>query len=247
MHHARGAVPPAVRPLASGFTLVELLIVIGIIALLLSITLPSLGHARRQAKLVQCASRLKQCYTVIYNYCQDHRGAMPFEVKVDDPEIARYNTTDLLLPYAGNNRDFFRCPEDRGDMLDPTPLCERPIFGASFKYEGRSFSHLRHKTLGNKPLVRRWDNVTQGIEEKPPKDAQEAAKRRSWSYWQVHMMRDYVMPWEEGQEKKKEGLKLRKFHLDAANVLMASGNVTPVRTIEEWKALRGEATEDEKK
>jgi prepilin-type processing-associated H-X9-DG protein/prepilin-type N-terminal cleavage/methylation domain-containing protein len=60
-----------------GFTLVELLVVIGIIALLISILLPALNRARQSAQAIACAANLKQFGLGYQMYCDQNKGELP--------------------------------------------------------------------------------------------------------------------------------------------------------------------------
>src|SRR5256885_12401325 len=59
------------------FTLVELLVVIGIIAVLVGILLPVIRNAREQAVSLQCLSNLRACGQLIYLYANQNRGMIP--------------------------------------------------------------------------------------------------------------------------------------------------------------------------
>jgi len=111
------------------FTLVELLVVFGIIALLMSILLPALGKAREHARQVKCANNERQLYYALLMYCGDNKGRLPIFPRVEDNNlmspylgIIELQLVQLdyahgmFIPYMGGNvlsrEQAFNCPTD---------------------------------------------------------------------------------------------------------------------------------------
>ena len=105
-----------------GFTILELLVVIGLIALLLGILLPTLGMARATARTVVCASNLRQTAMACRDYADRNRGFGP---AIGWPWSAWPNWGVVALEYAREQRTHAADPFENagGEPPDSIIVC----------------------------------------------------------------------------------------------------------------------------
>lgn len=146
-----------------GFTLVELLVVIGVIALLISILMPALNGARNAARQVQCQSNFKQIYNAVLFYSNQNKGLLPYNSHPTgwDPAY-EINTTNGVIFFeltqlmggidadrmsrTATLSDVFRCPEIRG--TDEAGLVWAPGLSRSVLFHPRAFPNVDMITGG---------------------------------------------------------------------------------------------------
>lgn len=108
-----------------GFTIIELLVVIGIIGLLVSLLLPALQSAQQSARQTQCAAQLRQLGAALTIYANENRGAMPawsgwhtFPRGSDDMPGPAW-TEELTPMFASPDSRLYNCPSflpERGQV-----------------------------------------------------------------------------------------------------------------------------------
>lgn len=131
---------------SKAFTLVELLVVIGIIATLIALLLPALSGSRKAAQTLLCASNVRQICTAMLGYASDNRGRFPPNVAA---QMTYWYDKDRVGEWFSQNASgiagggALTCPEDEGSWrsysmnhwasskVDTTPLLRRQVWSAN--------------------------------------------------------------------------------------------------------------------
>ncbi len=211
-----------------GFTLIELLVVVAIVALLISILLPSLRHAREQGKRVVCMSNMRQMGMAMLSYAVDNHEYIPAsscplaEPDIEHPEELYWLT--VLQKYTGQPL-IGRCRNDKTDkpFLDwanPPPREEWTNY--------RWSSYAINACLG--PL--KSDLALQRLNEiKTPAAVIYLTEIRSGDSYDYadHIHSDL---W-EGLEDPKQSVAWDR-HLEKSNYLFADSHVEPMHWNKTW-------------
>jgi prepilin-type N-terminal cleavage/methylation domain-containing protein/prepilin-type processing-associated H-X9-DG protein len=138
--HRRGTAsdPLGPRRQHGAFTLVELLVVIGIIALLIAVLLPALSMARESSYRAKCLSNLHQIGLAMVMYTNDNRGYFPAPARDDFPSASDFIYWQEPFPYP----NFVRTPNDRPplDYATHATIQQDQDMGTLVQYMGGHFS-----------------------------------------------------------------------------------------------------------
>ncbi len=154
------------RDRASGFTLIEVLVVVAIIALLIAILMPSLSRAREQSRQSVCLSNLKQQGTGLSTYSMTNRGFLPWAGNFrytlaegyyylsgySGSDWARVNNGGLYPEAVGKEANIYYCPSNmNADADEPKRGMNAFLNRVKFSKQGSS-GYVDSHNAANSPI-----------------------------------------------------------------------------------------------
>ncbi|MCX7871826.1 MAG: prepilin-type N-terminal cleavage/methylation domain-containing protein [Verrucomicrobiae bacterium] len=225
----------------TAFTLIEVLVVIGIIGIIAGMLLPALSRAKETSRRTGCLSNLRQVYLAVAAFAEDNDDRLPFKYEVKKSSLKQEDVTNgkrlqtlsdgihtVLAPYLGSTSNIaaatplkvFKCPSDKGSYDNTTSVFERK--GTSYQVEGVDL-----KKESTDPQRNRFSF---------------SSKRKiAW---------DVFKPWDSDDIKKvqqqvaKGELGAVKWHAYSFNMVFGDGRVVSIRSKAQEKAEQGENSED---
>jgi prepilin-type N-terminal cleavage/methylation domain-containing protein/prepilin-type processing-associated H-X9-DG protein len=129
-----------------GFSLVELLVVIGIIALLIAILLPAMSHAREQSKQLVCLSNLRQMVIAANAYASTYGGYYPIAYYFDGSGTTTYSYCWDLTTIAPGNLPPQVVPGLLWDGPAPEKIQQCPSFDGASNWDVDPYTGYNYNT-----------------------------------------------------------------------------------------------------
>lgn len=151
------------RPVRSGgFTLVEILVVIGVLAVLMGLILPVLARARAEGRRTACKSNLGQIAKAAQMYAGEHNSIYPKMATKPSVTPTEPRLCDVFATYAPDPR-VFRCPADHLALYE----MEGSSYEWNFVLNGRTQDSVVEELMGpsKTPMLYDYENfhpVTDG-------------------------------------------------------------------------------------
>lgn len=211
-----------------GFTLIELLVVVAVIALIITILLPSLRAARHQARATMCMSNCKEIGLATQMYAMQFNDKFPPSAHGGgaDPKewwlhvLTRYSKAPLL----------FRCPEDQSDrFLDWSKALPGDSELDQYRWASYAVNYL---------MVRHLDENNESV--RPYSDHLSGVHRQQYTVLVAESQDslkgvDHIHPERFDWTGGPEGQVAAKRHTGKANYLFVDAHVERLRIEQTWK------------
>ena len=132
-------------PGSRAFTLVELLVVIGIIAVLIGVLLPVLGSVQARARDLKCQTNLRQIGIALRGYAEENRGSYPYG----------FHFTRTVKPNGSNQADWEQAPGNNNDYV-----CWATAIG-KWMHKGRQDAQEESSEFNFSPVLQCPEAVSQ--------------------------------------------------------------------------------------